>query len=174
MAAENKVEVNVYPVDFSVIFPRTGGTPLPQRPAERKAYRMQELKRWRDFLNIELILEPQHFPVRDKLAAAMVINLRKENPVAAVHLAGACLRACWTEQRNISDETTLLKIAEENGHDGNALLTDVEDALTTMAENSQQALDEGVFGAPSYTCDGQLYWGQDRLEFLQRQLQSMR
>lgn len=170
MAKENAVEVNIYPIDFSVVFPRTGGVPLPQRSPERKAYRMQELQRWRSFLNIDLNFEPAYFPTSDKLAAAMVINLRQRDPTAAVVLAGACLRACWAEQRDISNEDTLREIAAENGHDAAPLLTDVENALAVLEENSQLALREGVFGAPSYVYDGQLYWGQDRLEFLQRQL----
>lgn len=132
---------------------------------------MQELRRWRDHLQIDLNLEPKHFPVSDKLAATMVVNLRKQNPEAAIHLAGACLRACWLEERDISDADTIRTIAKENALDGNALLEDGDAALATIAEDSANAVEQGVFGAPSYRFKEQLFWGQDRLDFLQRALE---
>jgi len=171
MAQQADAKITIWPVDFSVIFPSTGGIPLPKRSEQRKAYRMQELIRWRDQLQIDLNLEPKHFPVSDKLAATMVINLRKQDAEAALHLAGAMLRACWLQERDISDEDTLLLIAEENKLDGSALLADGSGALDTLAKDSVLAVNNGVFGAPSYRFKEQLYWGQDRLEFLNRALQ---
>ena len=69
MAKEHDVGINIFPIDFSLVFPSTGGIPLPKRSPQRKAYRMQELIRWRDHLNIPLNLEPAFFPTNDKLAA---------------------------------------------------------------------------------------------------------
>lgn len=171
MAKQHNAVITIWPVDFSVIFPSTGGLPLPKRSDQRKAYRMQELRRWRDHTQIDLNLEPLHFPVSDKLAATMVVNLRKQDPQKAIHLAGACLRACWLEERNISDESTLLAIAAENDLDGNALLEDSAGAIETIAQDSATAVELGVFGAPSYRCNEQLFWGQDRLDFLKKELE---
>lgn len=170
MAEHHQTSINIWPVDFSVIFPSTGGLPLPKRSPERKAYRLQELKRWRKFLNIPLTLEPKHFPVSDKLAAAMVVNLRKQDAEAALQFAGACLRACWVEERDISNRSTLLQIAEENQLDGEALLHNCDESIQTIAQDSAEAVKRGVFGAPSYMFGEQLFWGQDRLDFLQRAL----
>ncbi|NQV70581.1 MAG: 2-hydroxychromene-2-carboxylate isomerase [Pseudohongiella sp.] len=171
IAAQSHATINIWPVDFSVIFPSTGGIPLPKRSPERKAYRLQELKRWRDYLKLPLTLEPKHFPVSDKLAASMVVNLRTQNPAAAVQFADACLRACWVEERDISDTDTLLALARENQLDGEALLSLSDAAMQTIAWDSAKAVKRGIFGAPSYMFDGELFWGQDRLEFLQRALQ---
>lgn len=170
MAKQNNASVTIWPVDFSVIFPSTGGIPLPKRSQQRKAYRMQELRRWREHLEIDLNLEPKHFPVSDKLAATMVVNLRKQDAQKALHLAGACLRACWLEERDISDRDTLLEIASENKLNGNELLANSEAALESIKEDSEKAVGLGVFGAPSYRFDEQLFWGQDRLEFLEKAL----
>lgn len=172
MAARYQTPINILPVDFSVIFPSTGGIPLPKRSPERKAYRLQELKRWRDFLNIPLTLEPRHFPVSDKLAAAMVVNLRQHNSEAALQFAGACLRAVWVEEKDISDRDTLLEIAAEQQLDGEALLCNTDESIQTIANDSTEAVKRGVFGAPSYRLGEQLFWGQDRLDFLQRALES--
>ena len=171
MAKENDATINIWPVDLSVIFPSTGGIPLPKRSDQRKAYRLQELRRWRDHLQVDLNLEPKHFPVSDKLAATMVVNLREQDADAAIRLAGACLRAAWFEERDISDTDTVLSIASENGLDGSALLADAEGARRTIAEDSEKAIQLGVFGAPSYRFNEHLFWGQDRLEFLQRALE---
>lgn len=171
MAQNSDATITIWPVDFSVIFPSTGGIPLPKRSNQRKDYRMQELRRWREHLNVQLNLEPKHFPVSDKLAATMVVNLREIDRTAAVNFAGACLKACWLEERDISDRDTLLDLAEENNLNGDALLSNGESALQTIAEDSKRAVELGVFGAPSYRLGEQLFWGQDRLEFLERALQ---
>ena len=171
MAKQYDTKITIWPVDFSIIFPSTGGIPLPKRSEQRKAYRMQELRRWRDHAQVDLNLEPLHFPVSDKLAATMVVNLRKQDAQKAIHLAGACLRACWREERDISDADTLLAIATENNLDGSELLADSDGAIEERAQDSVNAVELGVFGAPSYRFNEQLFWGQDRLNFLKKELQ---
>ena len=170
MAKQYDITIRIWPVDLSIIFPSTGGIPLPKRSDQRKAYRMQELRRWRDHSRLNLNFEPLHFPVSDKLAATMVVNLRKQDPHKAIHLAGACLRACWLEERDVSNAETLLAIAAENDLDGGALLADSAAALEEITQDSVKATELGVFGAPSYRFGEQLFWGQDRLEFLERAL----
>lgn len=172
MAKKNGVTVNPLPVDFSVIFADTGGLPLAKRSAERKAYRLQELQRWKDYLDIPLTLEPKHFPVSDKLAAAMVVKLRTNNVTDALKFAGACLRACWKEDRDISNRHTLIEIAQENNFNGESLLDNTDASLQVIADDSANAVKLGVFGAPSYLFEEQLFWGQDRLSFLQRTLEA--
>jgi 2-hydroxychromene-2-carboxylate isomerase len=174
IAKQNDATITIWPVDLSVIFPSTGGIPLPKRSEQRKAYRMQELRRWRDHAQVDLNLEPKHFPVSDKLAATMVVNLRMQDAHKAIHLAGACLRACWLEERDISDSDTLLAIAAENNLNGSALLTDSARAIEKRTQDSVKAAELGVFGAPSYNFDEQLFWGQDRLDFLEKELQRAR
>ena len=170
IATRHQATIKLWPVDFALIFPSTGGVPLPRRSPQRQAYRMQELQRWRDYLDLPLTLEPKHFPVSDKLAAAMVIKLREQQAVSALRLAGACLRACWVEKKDISDRNTLLAIASENQLDGEELLSAAEQAPQIIAADSEAAVKRGVFGAPSYLYNKQIFWGQDRLDFLDRAL----
>lgn len=170
LANQHNAKIRIWPVDFSIIFPSTGGIPLAKRSHQRKAYRIQELHRWRDHSHVDLNLEPKHFPISDKLAATMIVNLRKQDPKKAIHLAGACLRACWLEERDVSDTDTLLAIAAENNLDGSPLLEGNIGAIEEIAQDSAKAAELGVFGAPSYLFGEQLFWGQDRLEFLERAL----
>jgi 2-hydroxychromene-2-carboxylate isomerase len=174
MAKEHDVGINIFPIDFSLVFPSTGGIPLPKRSPQRKAYRMQELIRWRDHLNIPLNLEPAFFPTNDKLAASMIVKLRESDADAAVNLAFACLRACWNEEKDISDRDTLLQLATDNQLDGESLLVDIDESLALIASDSEDAVQKGIFGAPSYALGEQIFWGQDRLEFLDRALAQRR
>jgi len=170
IATRHQATIKLWPVDFALIFPSTGGVPLARRSPQRQAYRMQELQRWRDYLDLPLTLKPKYFPVSDKLAAAMVIKLREQQAVSALRLAGACLRACWVEEKDISDRNTLLAIASENQLDGEELLSAAGQAPQIIAADSEAAVKRGVFGAPSYLYNKQIFWGQDRLDFLDRAL----
>lgn len=170
IAARHGASVAAHPADFrATIFPRTGGLPVNQRSPQRQAYRLQELERWRDHLGIPLVLHPAHWPADDADAAAMVVNLREAGG-DATGLAGAFMRAVWAEERDIGDRETILAIAAANGHDGGALLADVEGATATILEESAAAMERGVFGAPSYVVGEQVFWGQDRLDFVDRLL----
>ena len=171
MAAEHSADVNVYPVDFAQVFQATGGLPLPQRSPARRAYRMAELRRWRDHLNSPLTLEPKFYPAPQQPAVGMVIATREAGQ-DAMTLAGAILRAVWVDDIDTGDPDALKRIADTLGLDGTSLVAKAE-SLATMEQNqkdTEQAIAAGVFGAPSYIYRGELYWGQDRLEFLARAL----
>lgn len=171
IAARHGAEVRVKPVNFGEVFPRTGGQPLAKRAPERQAYRMMELKRWRKHLDIPIHLEPKFFPANDKLAACMVLAAGESggNPLA---LAQAFGKAVWEEERNIADEETCKAIARETGHDAEALLARArEDSMPQhYAALTEEAISRGVFGAPSYVYKDEIFWGQDRLDFLDRAL----
>ena len=169
IAAAAGATVRLWPVDFSVIFPQTGGLPVPKRSPQRQAYRLQELTRWRDFLGVPLELHPAHWPADDGVATGLVMAARDDG-LDAARLAGAYMRAVWAEQRDIGDEATALAIASEQGIDGAALRPRVEACLARREQDSRDAVERGVFGAPSYVIGDQIYWGQDRLDFVERAL----
>ena len=173
LAAQHDATIVPRPVDFGTIFPATGGLPLPKRAPQRQAYRLVELARWRDFLNLPLNLQPRYFPVSEALAAGIVIAARQQDSAAAVALTGAILRAVWVEERDIADPITLGAIASAFGLDGEDLLRQAEqDTIRDMkAADSQAAIARGVFGAPSYVYQDEIFWGQDRLDFLARALE---
>ena len=170
IAEDKTMPIFIYPIDFSIVFPSTGGVPLPQRSQQRQDYRMQELRRWREFLSLPLTLKPKFFPVNDELAATMVIALREHDMGKALEFAGACLSAVWVDDRDISDRATLFEIAKEQSIDGNSLLTRFEEMRSIRRLDSENAIRSGIFGAPTYVTDGEVFWGQDRLELLKYKL----
>ena len=171
LAKRHGAEVNVKPVDIGKVFAVSGGLPLPQRSAQRQAYRLVELRRFADHLGLPLNLHPQYFPVVGDAAAKMIIAAGQSGgSAAALALAGAIGAAVWTGERDTADEATLIALADANGQDGAALSAASKSASVSdrYARNTAEAIEAQVFGAPTYVYDGELFWGQDRLDFLER------
>lgn len=171
LARERGVQATFRPIKMAPVFAASGGLPLAKRPKQRQAYRMMELKRWRDVLDVPLTLEPTCFPVDETLAAMMTIAHGEQGGDIGA-LSMAMLRAVWAEERNLADRPTLLAIAAEQGVDGEALMvmagTEAIDAV--YEANTEAALTDGVFGVPTFKFGDELFWGQDRLELLVRAL----
>ena len=171
IARRHGAEVRVKPVNLGEVFPRTGGLPLPKRAPERQAYRLVELNRWRAYRDMPLNQHPAFFPADEALAAGCVIAQGAAGG-DTLGLAHAILRAVWAEERDMADEATLAEILRETGAEPDALLAKARDPKTRESYEAytQEAVARGVFGSPSYILDGELFWGQDRLEFLERAL----
>jgi 2-hydroxychromene-2-carboxylate isomerase len=168
-----RATVTVKLARFADIFAQTGGLPLAQRPPARRAYRMMELKRWREFRGIPLVLTPKHAPADESNGVRLVCAAAAEGS-DVLRLAEEIGRAQWERDENIADLTVLAAAASRAGLDAESLLARAPpgaqyDALLTA--NTEEALARGVFGAPSYVlANGEIFWGQDRLEFLDRAL----
>jgi carboxymethylenebutenolidase len=166
-------DVTIWPVDFGSVFAVSGGLPLPKRAPQRQAYRMMELKRWRDHLGVKLTLEPKFFPANEVPAAKCVIALREQGRMAdAVKLAHAVLAALWAEEHDTGDPATLRAIIAGCGLDADAVIaaSEVPDMAGRREAYTKHAIEQGVFGAPSFVIDGEIFWGQDRLDFVDRKL----
>lgn len=164
-------KVNVKPVDYGKIFPVSGGVPVKQRAPQRQAYRLAELRRWREWLKVPLTLEPKFFPYAADSAAGLIVAADKVNGVdAAMGLALALMRACWAEERNCADAATLNEIVRGQKLDPTALAAKGDEARAQYLAYTEEAIQRQVFGAPTYVVDGELFWGQDRLEFVERAL----
>ena len=169
MAKKVGATVNVYPVNFHTIVAQSGGLPLPKRSPQRQAYRMMELKRWRDYLGIPIVVEPANFPSKAPLAAQTIIAAREAGQ-DALTLSDAILTALWRDDRDIDDPTEIATIAETLGMDCHALVDAAPGFADDYAADSDAALASGVFGAPTWVVNGEVFWGQDRLELLRWRL----
>lgn len=150
-----------------------GGIPLRTRPDSRQRYHEVELDRWRKHLGIPLNLKPKYYPCRTiETAAQAVIALQKAGYDAS-GFSFAVQRALWAEDRDIADLATLKAIATATvGADAAALVCDPQpaDIVADWAENLEEAERRGIFGTPTYVVDDELFWGQDRLDFVDRAL----
>ncbi|WP_090142379.1 2-hydroxychromene-2-carboxylate isomerase [Limnohabitans sp. DM1] len=165
--------VRVMPIDLGgKVFPISGGLPLGQRAPQRQAYRLVELQRFSAHLNAPLNLKPKYFPVGGDDAARLIIaaDLAQGAP-SAMKVAGAILAACWAQERNIADDKVLAQLLSEQGLPATLLEQSHSQAVQERYETyTQAAIDAGVFGAPSYVISGEIFWGQDRLDFVERLL----
>lgn len=172
IAKRHGVAINVKPVDFGKIFPVSGGLPLSKRAPQRQAYRLAELARWRDHLKVPLTLQPKYFPYESSLASRLIVAADAHGPGAALRLAGAILKACWAEERNMADEGELANVAREQELEPRGLIAAAksDEAQARYDELTAEAIELQLFGAPTYVYNEELFWGQDRLDFLDRAL----
>jgi 2-hydroxychromene-2-carboxylate isomerase len=171
MAKQHGVQVEIKPCDLTKIYNVSGGLPLPKRAPQRQAYRLVELKRWSDYLQMPFNLQPKFFPVSGDAAAKLIIATKfAYGTDAALEVTGAIMRAVWAEEKNIADADTLAALVSACGHDGKVLLKSSETTSiqTEYDRFTEEAIAANVFGAPWYVVDGEGYWGQDRLDFVER------
>jgi 2-hydroxychromene-2-carboxylate isomerase len=173
IAKRHNATVRIKPTKFGEVFSKTGGLPLPKRAPERRAYRMMELKRWRDYHGLPINLEPKHFPSDETIGTRLVIAAALQNKDAC-RLALELGRSIWELDSNLGDEAVVAAAVKRAELDAAAIRKagpsdDELDAIHNR--NTAEALERGVFGAPSYVLpSGEFMWGQDRLEFLDRAL----
>ena len=172
LAAQHGAAVAVKPINLGEVFPVSGGLPLPKRAPQRQAYRLVELARWSEFLGKPIHVQPKHFPVDGNPAALWILAAAEAGAAPALALYGAIGRALWEEERDIADPATMAAAATGCGQDAAALAaragrTDMSARYKALTD---EAIARGVFGAPTYVLDGELFWGQDRLDFLARKL----
>ena len=174
IAKKYNVEIIEKPCDLvGGIFVKTGGIPVPQRSPQRQKYRLDEIKRWSEFLNIKTNIKPKFFPPEDPhLPAKFTIaaNLLGTKVVFGHEL----LKQLWSEEKNISDEKNIEAVSNNFKINFKELsvLASSEKVSKIYTNNTEEAVEKNVFGAPTYIFNNELFWGQDRLEFLERALKN--
>jgi 2-hydroxychromene-2-carboxylate isomerase len=173
----HRVKLVLKPFDFQEVVPRTGGVPIRTRPEPRRTYHALELERWRKHLGMPLQLTPKYYPADGKppgwnKPAGWMVIAAQERGLDAPLLSHALLRALWAEERDTSAPAVRISIANENGLPGEELQGEetsprVQALYRSCSEDAERL---GVFGAPTYVLEGERFWGQDRLDFLDRAL----
>lgn len=167
-------KVRVMPMDLGKVFPISGGLPLGKRAPQRQAYRLVEMTRFSQHLNLPLNLHPKFFPVAGDPSAKLIIAVDMHHGAdAALAITGALLTAVWHEERDIADTATLAALLSEHQLDAACLdLSNTPEVQARYDSYTQSAIDAQVFGAPTYLIDGDMFWGQDRLDFVAQKLKS--
>lgn len=155
----------------TTIVSENGGIPLRSRPDARLSYHELELDRWRKHLDMPLVLRPRHYPSDPQFSARMVMAADALGQ-DALTLSHALLHALWSQQQDVRVPEVRQRVADGLGLDGARLLDMAEtpEIVTRWEKSHQEAIDAGVFGTPTYVLSSERFWGQDRLEFLDRRL----
>ena len=167
--------MNYKPVVLVDLFSETGGLPLMKRHPVRQRYRMVELQRWRDKRGLKFHLQPANWPFNARLADGVVIAAIEAGLDPDRYLRRG-FAGVWEDQLNLADPATIAKLADESGLPGQQLVerSGSEEISAAYEQNRQDALAADVFGSPVYVLDGEVFWGQDRIELLADALKSGR
>ena len=169
------LKVNHKPVVLADLFAETGGLPLMKRHPVRQRYRMVELQRWRDKRGMKFHLQPANWPFNARLADGVAIAAIEAGYDPDRYLWRG-FAAVWEDQLNLADPAIIARLADESGLPGTQLVErSGSDAIGAAYErNRQDALAADVFGSPVYVLDGEVFWGQDRIDLLADALKSGR
>jgi 2-hydroxychromene-2-carboxylate isomerase len=171
----HNVDVTYHPIKLLEVFENTGGTPLPKRHVSRTDYRFLELQRWREKRGLNFDLKPPHWPFPFQMADHVVIAIQESGKDPSDFMRAGYL-ASWVEGRDMADEAVLSDILAATGHDAAAILAAAKTDEVAEKYTADTALccEKGYFGSPAYVLNGELFWGQDRLDLLDDALASQR
>ncbi|TJZ92862.1 2-hydroxychromene-2-carboxylate isomerase [Paracoccus gahaiensis] len=172
IAARHGAQITYRPLDLLQLFDRTGGIRPADRHASRMEYRAQELPRWAAYLGLPLNLKPAHWPVNMAPSSYAIIAAQAAGGGDLAGLVQAILRAVWADQRDISDDAVIRDLLGASGFDPALADKGLFVGAETYGRNLEDAVQAGAFGAPFYVVreTKQRFWGQDRLDFLDRHL----
>jgi len=166
IAAKHGATINYKPFALMQVFEKTGTPALPDRHASRKSYRLQELDRIAKMKGLPINKMPAHWPTNPAPSCYGIIAAQAAGGGDVGKLCQLILRACWAEEKDIAEDGVVRACLEQSGFDAGLADSGLLSGAETFARNTEEALSRGVFGAPSYLIDDQVFWGQDRLAYV--------
>ena len=169
------LEVIEKPIDLvGTVFAEAGGTPVPKRHPSRQKYRLVEIERFGNKLNININKQPKFFPPADPHKAAL-FTIASIKSGLSIDFGKEVLTKLWSEEKDISQDLVLEEVCNKFKLNFNEIKTaaNSEEIKSIYLSNSNDAIAQGVFGAPSFIMNNELFWGQDRLDFLEDKIKSI-
>lgn len=169
---ETGAAINYKPMLLGGVFQATGNHSPTTVPAKGR-YMMDDLGRFAARYGVAFQQNP-HFPINTLTLMRGAAGLQMREPARFVPYVDAVYHAIWADAKNMNDPATVGAVLQAAGFDPAALLAmsgepAVKDRLKAI---TQEAVERGVFGAPTFFVDGQMHWGQDRLDFVQQALKA--
>lgn len=151
------------PLGIMDLFARTGGTPPKDRHESRRAYRLADIRRTAAKLGMAVNLAPAHWPANPAPSSYAIIAAARDGGGDVGQLVANLTRACWAEDRDVADEAVIAAALEAAGFDRALATKGMMEGADVYARNLEEAVAAGVFGAPSYVIDDEVFWGQNTL-----------
>ena len=171
VAAKYGASITYKPLDIMALFSRTGGVPPGQRHVSRQEYRLIEIERCAKVLGMPVNAKPLHWPTNPAPAAYALIAAQKAGSGDLAAYVAGITRACWAEEMNIAEDEVIKACLEAAGFDPGLADSGLLSGAEAYEANLEDAVNAGAFGAPFFiTDDGARFWGQDRIEMLDRHL----
>ncbi len=168
MAEKYGARVVYKPVLLMELFDETGGVRPAKRHPSRMAYRGQELARWAEHTGLPLNLKPAYWPTDAEMACRAIVAAQADGSGDTGAFVHALLRAVWAEEKDIAEESVVREALVASGFSGD--LVNAEGSADVLVANTAEAVTRGVFGVPFYWIGEDAFWGQDRLDFVEKRL----
>ncbi len=167
VAAKHGATITYRPLDIMSLFGRTGGTAPKDRHPSRQEYRTIEMERQAALTGLPINLKPAHWPTNAAPSSYAIIAAQNAGGGDLGKLVQGFLSAVWAEEKNIAEDDVVRAMLESAGFDPALAESGLLTGADTYAQNLEDAVSAGVFGAPFYiTEDGARFWGQDRVDAL--------
>lgn len=167
VAAKHGATITYKPLDIMSLFGRTGGTAPKDRHPSRQEYRTIEMERQAALTGLPINLKPAHWPTNAAPSSYAIIAAQNAGGGDLGKLVQGFLSAVWAEEKNIAEDDVVRGMLEGAGFDPALAESGLLTGADTYAQNLEDAVSAGVFGAPFYiTDDGARFWGQDRVDAL--------
>ncbi len=170
LAAKTGATVDIQPMLLGGVFQATGNR-APISVPLKGSYLFKDLNRFARTYGVPLVMNP-HFPINTILLMRIDVGMLESGHPKLQAYRDAVFRAIWVDQRNMGDPDTVAEVLTAAGLDAPALMALAADPKVKEAlkERTQQAVDRGVFGAPTFFVGDEMFWGQDRLDFVRAAL----
>ncbi|MBS7560686.1 2-hydroxychromene-2-carboxylate isomerase [Pseudomonas sp. RC4D1] len=170
ICAQTGSQLVYQPMLLGGVFKTTGNASPISVPAKGR-YMLQDLARFAQRYQVELNFNPQ-FPINTLLLMRATTGVQMHLPERFIDFIDCLFRALWVDKRNLNDAASVAQVLEQGGFAPQQILdlSNAEDVKTALRNNTEQALQRGVFGAPSMFVGEELFFGQDRLDFVREAL----
>jgi 2-hydroxychromene-2-carboxylate isomerase len=166
LAAETGAQIVWRPMLLGGVFKATGNASPVTVPAKGR-WMFGDMAQWAQRYGVPLKFNP-HFPINTLTLMRIATGLQMRRPADFAPYVAAMFNAMWVEPRNLGDAAVLATTINEAGLDTEALLALAADpeVKAALVATTEEAVAQGVFGAPSFFVGGKLFFGQDRLDFV--------
>ena len=170
IAVRNGATINYKPFNLMQVFEKTGGTPPKERHISRQIYRTQEIRRVAVYNNMQVTEKPTYWPTNPAPSCYAIIAAQQSGVGNIGGLCQSILKSCWLDNKDISDDNVIKDALILNGFDPSLTDSGLLEGAETFSRNTEDAINANVFGSPSYVVNDQVFFGQDRLDYLENYL----
>ena len=175
VAKKHGAQLNIKPVKLMDLWAVSEALPPAKRPPVRQRYRLIELQRCAEFNGLEVNPKPEFHPFDAVLVDSAIIAIQK-NGGDPFGFMNSVFAGVWVQNKNLADEDEIKKRLSDSGFDADQVVQDAkgEDVINILDQNSKDAIDADAIGVPAYVYQGETFWGQDRIEYLDKMISSGR
>ena len=172
LEADTRATAVLQPMLLGGVFQATGNQSPASIPAKGK-YVFADFARFAERYGVPFKMNP-HFPINTLLLMRGAIVMQRTEDPRFKDYCNAMFNAIWVDSLNMNDPATAAQALRKSGFDAQVLVTAASELATkdALKAATQKAVDRGVFGAPTFFVGDQMFWGQDRMDFVRDALKA--